>query len=217
MKKINLPTKITISRIFLSLTIIILLIIFYLLDEFKIIQISNYTFQIKENVQLNYLLIILFILFIIASLTDFLDGYLARKYKLVTDLGKFLDPLADKMLINSLMIFLAINFKSMQDFAKFPWFCVIFMIFRDLTVDGLRFMAASKNKVLAANIYGKAKTVIQMFTISLILLNGFPFSFFDRNFINYFHITDIFAYITTFISLLSGFIYLKNNKDIFNQ
>ena len=213
--KINLPTKITISRIVLSALLIVFMIVTYLLDEFGV-------FNVKEigNIYLNGSLngpsinifnIIIFVVFIVASLTDFLDGYLARKNHEVTDLGKFLDPIADKMLINSTMVFLALNYVSLSGDVKFPFFLVIIMITRDLIVDGFRLIAARKNKVIAANIFGKLKTVTQMIALSLVLLNGFPFSFFDYNWPTYIHIVDWFSYIATFFSVLSGVIYLKQN------
>ena len=144
-----------------------------------------------------------------------LDGYIARKYNLVTDLGKFLDPIADKMLINAMMIFLAINFPSLGEAVKFPFFLVILMEVRDLIVDGLRFMGAQKNVVIAANIFGKLKTVLQMLAISVVFLNGFPFSFFDSTWMNYLHISDFICYLATFVSLLSGVIYVWQNKKVF--
>src|SRR5574344_911436 len=209
MKKINLPTKITISRIVISTLLILAMIVVYLLDEFKVIMVSSYDLSFN-GIKMNLLMII----FLVASLTDFLDGYLARKNNEVTDLGKFLDPLADKMLINSIMIFLCFNFISISDELKFPWFCVVLMTIRDLIVDGLRFMAASKNVTIAANMWGKAKTVLQMVAVSLVMLNGFPFSFFDVSWIKYVHITDFFCYLATLTSIIGGVIYLYDNRKV---
>lgn len=216
MKKINLPTKITISRIIISGLLIVAIIVCYLLDQFNVINVASYNFNLG-SATLNLLMVIFWFVFLIASVTDFLDGYLARKNNQVTDLGKFLDPIADKMLINSIMVFLSLNFLSTQDALKFPWFCVVLMIIRDLVVDGLRFMAATKSVVLAANYWGKAKTVLQMVAISLIFLNGFPFSYFDSNWPTYLHISDIICYLTTLTSLIGGVIYLKDNKKIFYE
>jgi len=216
MKKINTPTKITIARIILSILLIIALVVVYLLDEFKIFLVSDFDINLY-GVKINWLMIIFMVVFLIASLTDFLDGYLARKNHQVTDLGKFLDPLADKMLINSMMVFLCFNFVSINSELKFPWFCVVLMIVRDLVVDGLRFMCASKNIVIAANYWGKAKTVLEMVSITLVMLNGFPFSYFDSNWLPYLHITDIICYLTTITSLIGGFIYLKDNKKVFEK
>ncbi len=213
MKKINLPTKITISRIVISTLLILAMIVVYLLDEFKVIMVSSYDLSFS-GIKMNLLMIIFWGIFLIASLTDFLDGYLARKNNEVTDLGKFLDPLADKMLINSIMIFLCFNFISISDELKFPWFCVVLMTIRDLIVDGLRFMAASKNVTIAANMWGKAKTVLQMVAITLVMLNGFPFSFFDANWMEYLHITDFFCYLATLTSIIGGVIYLYDNRKV---
>ena len=219
MKKINLPTKITISRIFLATFLIIGLIVLYLLDQFGVISIAlagniNLSNQIIGGPTINWIMIIIFVVFALASLTDFVDGYLARKYNQVTDLGKFLDPIADKMLVNSMMVFLALNFVSLGANVKFLFFCVIIMIIRDLVVDGLRFMAAQKQIVIAANMFGKAKTVTQMIAILVVLLNGFPFSFFDYNWPTYLHISDWLCYIATFFSVLSGVIYVKQNIKV---
>lgn len=210
-QKINLPTKITISRIVLAFCLILSIFIMYLVDEFHPF-ISNANLYIgSSGAYVNYIMVIIFAVFVIASLTDFLDGYLARKNNQVTDLGKFLDPIADKMLVNSMLVFLSINFVSLNDHLRFPFFCVILMIIRDLVVDGLRFMAATKKVVISANIYGKFKTVFQMIALSIVLLNGSPFNLFDSNWIRYLHISDIFCYIATLISLISGVIYLTEN------
>ena len=218
MKKINLPTKITICRIVMALFLIIALIILYLLDQFGVISIAmsgniNLTSSL-DGPTINWIMIIIFAVFALASLTDSLDGYLARKNNEVTDLGKFLDPIADKMLVNSMMIFLALNFTSLGLDAKFPFFCVIIMVVRDLVVDGLRFMAAQKRVVIAANVFGKVKTITQMFAILIVLLNGFPFLYFDYNWPMYLHISDWLCYIATFFSVLSGIIYVKQNIHV---
>lgn len=213
MKKINLPTKITLARIFIAALLILAIIVIYLLDEFKVFsvaEIGNISLN-SSGASINRIMIILMLIFFFASMTDFLDGYLARKNNQVTDLGKFLDPIADKMLINSMMLFLALNFVSLGNNLKFPFFLVIVMIVRDLVVDGLRFMVAKKNVVVAANIFGKLKTITQMIAIIIVFLNGFPFSYFDYNWPNYLHIGDWLCYIATFFSVLSGIIYVKQN------
>lgn len=213
MKKINLPTKITIARIVMATLLILAMIVFYLIDQFNtgFVRQANIYLTGDNSVYINGYMLGFFGLFILASFSDFLDGYLARKNNEVTDLGKFLDPLADKMLINALMIFLAINFMSLGDSVKFPFFCVIIMTIRDLIVDGMRLMAAKKQIVVAANIFGKIKTVTQMLAIAVVLLNGFPFAFFDNSWPAYLHVSDLLCYIATFFSVLSGVIYLKQN------
>ena len=213
MKKINLPTKITLARIALATLLIIGIIVLYFLDQFNVFSIAevgNVAFN-DSGAYINWIMIILMLVFLIASMTDFLDGYLARKNNEVTDLGKFLDPIADKMLINSMMVFLALNFVSLASHQRFAFFLVIIMIIRDLVVDGLRFMVAKKNVVVAANIFGKLKTVTQMVAIIVVFLNGFPFSYFDYNWPAYIHVSDWLCYIATFFSVLSGIIYVKQN------
>ena len=218
MNKINLPTKITISRIVLAFALIVGIIIIFLLDEFSVInvaQIGNIALSSKiGGPTINWIMILIFLIFAFASFTDFVDGYLARKNNQVTDLGKFLDPIADKMLVNSMMVFLALNFSTLSNNVKFSFFCVIIMIVRDLVVDGIRFMAAQKQIVIAANMFGKVKTVTQMIAILVVLLNGFPFSFFDYNWPTYLHISDWLCYIATFFSVLSGVIYVKQNIHV---
>lgn len=218
MNKINLPTKITISRIVLAFALIVGIIIIFLLDEFSVFnvaQIGNIALSNKiGGPTINWIMILIFLIFAFASFTDFVDGYLARKNNQVTDLGKFLDPIADKMLVNSMMVFLALNFSTLSNNVKFPFFCVIIMIVRDLVVDGIRFMAAQKQIVIAANMFGKVKTVTQMIAILVVLLNGFPFSFFDYNWPRYLHISDWLCYIATFFSVLSGVIYVKQNIHV---
>ncbi len=213
--KINLPTKITISRIVLAVLLLLAIFIIYYLDYFKVFEVSSLNIDmIGGKVSINLINIIILVVFLIASLTDFVDGYLARKNNMVTDLGKFLDPLADKMLINGIMVFLALNFTSLSDHLTFPFFLVILMIIRDLIVDSLRFVAASKGRVIAANIFGKAKTVSEMVAITVVLLNGLPFSFFDNSWPQLLHISDFICYISCFLSLLSGVIYLKDNYKV---
>ena len=205
----NLANKITLSRVVLS--IVIMIILLFPFEQFGL-ELPSYLVNGNVLVELKY--IIAGVLFIIASLTDFVDGCLARKLNQVTDLGKFLDPIADKMLVNSMMIFLSLNFITLADNVKLPFFCVIIMIVRDLVVDGLRFMAAQKNVVIAANIYGKLKTATQMIAICIVFLNGFPFNYFDYNWPTYLHISDWLCYIATFFSVLSGAIYVKQNINV---
>lgn len=226
--KLNLPTKITIARIFLAVSLIITVFVLYFLDLYQVINIAsigNIEVIKGSKIQVNYIMLILLAVFAFASFTDFLDGYLARKYNLITDLGKFLDPLADKMLVNSMLIFLAVGFPSLMAENSltqtinltFPFFLVIIMIIRDLIVDSLRFIAAQKGRVIAANIFGKGKTVLEMVTIIFILMNGIPFSLFDINFMPFLHITDFLCYLTTILSVVSGGIYLKENFNVFKE
>lgn len=208
----NLPTKITFSRIIIIILMIIGLSVLGLLT-------SNGTLVVPTlgNTNINLVYFIVFIIFVVASFTDFLDGYLARKNNQVTALGKFLDPVADKLLINSMIIFLCVpNAISVGQINISVW-CAIIFVARDIVVDALRFIAAQRNIVIAANIFGKMKTVFQMVAISFVLLNGWPFSYFDANWMVGLHITDFIVYIATAISLLSGVIYVIQNRKVFLQ
>ena len=143
--------------------------------------------------------------FSLTALTDMLDGKIARKYHLITNFGKFMDPLADKFLVNSSLILLAVYKSNLL-----PAIIVILMIGRDLAVDGMRFIASSKGEVIAANIYGKLKTVVQMVVIPVIFLNGFPFNYLLKEYT--FILTIVFASIALFFSLLSGIIYIYRGR-----
>ena len=208
----NLPTKITITRIAAIASMIIALFVM-----------SFFHFGTPKlgNSNINLVFLILCVFFLLASFTDFLDGYLARKNNQVTDLGKFLDPVADKLLVNSMVIFLiAPTFfapYASEQILTFNVWCAIILIGRDIVVDALRFIAAQKKIVIAANIFGKAKTVLQMVAITFVLLNGFPFNYFDAGWPAGLHITDFIVYIATAVSLLSGIIYVVQNRQVFKD
>ena len=209
----NLPTKITFSRIIAIILLIIALFGLSLVENFQTIELGN--------TGINLVFLIIFVFFLLASFTDYLDGHIARKYNMVTSLGKFLDPVADKLLINSLVIFLiapsifAPYIPNVESVMSFNMWCAIILVARDIVVDALRFIAAQRKVVIAANIFGKMKTVFEMIAVSLVLLNGFPFNYFDKNFPKGLHITDIFVYIATLMSLISGIIYLVQNRKVF--
>ena len=208
----NLPTKITVSRIIAIVVMIIALFVLY------VIKAVNPEFQtiVLGNSGINLVFLIIFVFFIIASYTDHLDGHLARKNNQVTTLGKFLDPVADKLLINSIVIFLAAPavfasyIPGADRVANFSVWCAIILVARDIVVDALRFIAAQKGVVIAANIFGKMKTVLEMVAISFVLLNGWPFYYFDANWPV--RICDIFVYLATAVSVISGVIYVYQNR-----
>lgn len=213
----NLPTKITFSRIIIVILLFVSLFVLTCIPE-----ISNYNFTVfgPENAPVTIISLVVAIIFIVGSATDWLDGFLARRNNQVTTLGKFLDPIADKMLVNSTLIFLcaipALPIFKGQDILTLNVFVVIVFIVRDLIVDAVRFMAATNGaKVISASIFGKLKTIFQMIAIPVYLLNGFPFSYFDRGWPEGLRIADILIYIALFFSVLSGIIYLVKNKDAF--
>ncbi len=214
----NLPTKITFTRIIMIVLMIIGLFVLNIINAFNGWQ----TFELG-NTGINLVFLILFAFFVIASYTDHLDGYLARKNNQVTDLGKFLDPVADKLLVNSLVIFLAAPavfaryVPNGDSVISFNVWCVIILVARDIVVDALRFIAASKGTVIAANIFGKLKTVLEMVAIGAVLLNGFPFRYFDANWPAGLHIADFLVYLATAASFISGVIYVIQNKHVFKE
>ncbi len=210
----NLPNKITLSRIVLVVCMIITLL------ALNIVAIVSPNTLIPSDLMLgetniNLIFMIVCIVFIFTAATDWLDGFLARKLNMISDLGKFLDPIADKLLVNSMIVFLCVPVSYTSNQMLFPVFCAIILIGRDILVDTIRMMAAKKNIVIAANIFGKLKTVFQMIVIPLVLLNGWPFSLFDASWPTYFSITHILIYCTTLISLLSAVIYIYQNRKVF--
>ena len=196
----NLPNKITTFRMACVFIIVFLLL-------FPWTKCGVIMPEIFNGVTLDYF--ISFFIFIIASFSDFLDGHIARKYNLVTTYGKFMDPIADKLLVDSLLIILACS--NME--TKIPLIVVVVMIARDLVVDAVKLIASSKNKIVAANIWGKLKTVAQMVALSFVLLNDFPFSYFDGTV----NISVILCYIAGLFSLLSMVIYIIQNKEVFKD
>ena len=207
----NLPTKITFSRIIAIVIMVIALFVLWIIGR------VNPEFVIPNigNSGINWLYFGLFIFFVIASFTDYLDGHLARKNNQVTDLGKFLDPVADKLLINSMVIFLIVPASYAPGQMDFSIWCAIILVARDIVVDALRFIAAQKNVVIAANIFGKLKTVLEMIAVSLVLLNGWPFIYFDASWPV--RIADIFVYLATLASLVSCVIYVVQNAKVFKE
>lgn len=141
-------------------------------------------------------------LFIAASLTDFLDGYIARKYKLITDFGKFADPLADKLLVcSALIVLLSLN--------KINVYIVLIIIARDFIISGFRLVAAGKGIVIAADWFGKVKTALQMVMICFIICDFKVFSIVTL-------ILEIAVVLLTIISLIDCLVknraVLKDNK-----
>lgn len=184
----NTPNKISIGRLVL-IPIIVLLKIF----PYAQFGIAIPSAQIGY-VSLSYLNIGVLILFAIGSISDFIDGYLARKYNLVTTFGKFIDPIADKALTTTMFILFAVD-------GIIPSLVVLIMVWRDTIVDGIRMLAAEKGVVLAAGPLGKAKTAIQMITIILILLNNLPFELIGIP------MADILLWLSVFLSVASGIKY----------
>ena len=174
----NLPNKLTVARV-----ILIPFFVFFLLNE-------------SMNPYFKWVALAIFI---VASLTDLLDGKIARKYNLVTDFGKFMDPLADKLLVCSAMI-------GLIELGRIEAWIVIVIIAREFIISGFRLIAADNGRVIAASYWGKFKTTFQMFMVILMIANigmtPFPL------------ITQIIKWIALVLTIVSLVDYLIKNKDV---
>ncbi len=164
----------------------------------------------------NLIYILAAILFLIASFSDFLDGYIARKYHLITDFGKFMDPVADKVLIDASLLFLMVApaWAGPSQMTIAPVLVILF-IARDLIVDAMRLVASNKKIVVAANIFGKLKTVAQMIAVTFVFLNDWPFSF--LNLPVGLRVSDFLVYVAVALSVCSGVIYVYQNRKVFSD
>lgn len=190
----NLPTKLTVSRIILSVVIMILLMF-----PFDAIGISFPVIRAGVDFDVKY--IVAGIIFIIASITDFLDGYLARKNNQVTDTGKMLDSIADKVLTNPILIIFA------AEGLISPVVPVVFVV-RDIVVNAIKMEAASKGKVVAAIKSGKIKTASLMVGMVLLFFGNVPFVYINIR------VDLLFVYFATIMSLISMVQYYNLNKKI---
>lgn len=200
--KLNLPNKITIFRMILFVPLLAIGISFFYLNLNNPKQ-NNFSYQNLNNSNSALILLICFgIIFIIAMLSDFLDGYLARKNNQVSEFGKLFDPLADKMITGVALVFLfLIKFSFMYVF-------IIFFI-RDLVVDGFRNVAAKNNLKVAASIWGKIKTIIQSFAIPFLIFIC-PALVQQVDFENFqVYILNIPLFIAAIFSLVSGYLYIR--------
>lgn len=191
----NIANKLTILRIILTVILITLLLFpFYMVNiDFPKYIIGTITVDLKYFIAA--------IIFAVASITDFLDGHIARKYNMVTDFGKMVDAIADKMLVNSSLIIL-----SSQGFVS-PIITVI-IIFRDTVVDTIKMIAGSKGKVVAAIKTGKVKTTFLMLGVILTMCYNLPFELFNLN------VAGFLLILATIFSVISGVQYYVMNKDI---
>ncbi len=189
----NLPNRLTILRIVLTFVFMFLLFSPGLMGK-----------------------VLALVAFIIACMTDFYDGYVARKYNLITDLGKLLDPIADKILVMA-------AFLAFVEMRLIPAWMVVVIIFRELTITGIRIIGVSKGKVLAASMAGKHKTVSQMATIFFILgaiiikeAGSAGLSFWNTAYEPFLDLSIyILMLITVALTLISGISYFIKNKQIF--
>ena len=180
----NLPNYLTLSRVIM---IPVFLVLFYLSVRFEIIE-------------LRYLS---GIIFTIASITDYFDGMLARKYNLVSNFGKLMDPLADKLLVVSVVM--ALNYFTNE----INFLCVILIVIRELIISAIRLVALEENIVIAASKLGKYKTASQMISLVLILFNIHKISN-----VTYYFTYGLF-YISMFFLVISLIDYIIKSKDCF--
>ena len=195
----NLPNKITIGRIVLSILLLVLLIFPFDLCGFK-----WETYQVFGSITISLQYIVSGIIFLIAAITDFIDGNLARKKGLVTDFGKVMDAIADKVLVNGVLIVLACNgFIN----ASVP----VIIITRDIFVDSIKMVAGSKGKAVGASILGKLKTICMMSGLTLVFFYNIPFELININ------VAEGLLYLATILSIISGVQYYLVNKEFFQE
>lgn len=189
----NLPNKITVSRILLIPLFMILMLVPF---EWGTIRLLGVDLPVTHLAGA--------LLFIIASATDWVDGHLARKYNLVTNMGKFLDPLADKLLVSAALIILVdLNMAS-------SWI-VIIIISREFAITGLRLLLAGEGEVVAANMLGKIKTWTQIVAISALLLHNILFEMIS------FPFADLALWVAMFFTIWSGWDYFAKNMHVFKN
>ena len=179
----NLPNKITMARIIMIPFFIIALLV---------------NFPVHEPIAV--------VIFIVASASDAVDGHLARSRNLITDFGKFMDPLADKLLTCSAFICLV-------ELQMIPSWVVIIIIAREFAITGLRTLAASDGIVIAASKWGKAKTISQMIAIIALLLVNWPVMAFPALLL----FGNIMVYVALALTLISGIDYFRLNKGVFRS
>lgn len=203
----NLPNNLTKLRIVLSIIIIVIM-----LFPFDMVNINFPKYLIDGNIILDVKLLVVAVLFVIASITDYFDGKIARKYNLVTTFGKFLDPLADKLLVNTALILLV-------GMLKLPSWVAVIIIAREFIITGVRLLAVEDGKVIAANVWGKVKTVTQMIAIILMLIDTYSFAYFISNKLSGFELglnilSTVMMSIATIATIFSLIVYLKDSKDV---
>jgi CDP-diacylglycerol---glycerol-3-phosphate 3-phosphatidyltransferase len=189
----NLPNKITVSRILLIPIFLIIMLVPFKWGSVHFIGTYLPVTHLAGG-----------LIFILASTTDWIDGHIARKYNLVTNMGKFLDPLADKLLVSAALIVLV-------ELGFAPSWIVIIIISREFAVTGLRLLLAGEGEVVAANMLGKVKTWAQIVAISALLLHNIIFEAIPVPF-------DQFAlWVAMIFTIWSGWDYFSKNTHVFKN
>ena len=191
----NKSNKITISRIVMSVIILILLLV-----PFEQFNIEFPVWTVGKRVLLDSKYVIAGVLFIIASLTDFLDGYIARKYNMVTDFGKMIDAISDKLLTNTVLVVLACNQLISPVIA-------VVIIARDIVVDSIKMLIGNKGKAVAAIPIAKVKTATLMVGLTLTFFSNLPFELIPIR------VSDYLLIIAAVLSVVSGAKYYIMAKE----
>ena len=192
----NLPNRISLMRIFLAIIIIGILIF-----PFDATGIITYKIFVNESIVIDIRYIIVGVLFIIASLTDLLDGRIARKYNMVTDLGKMLDSIADKILVNSILIILATG-------GFIHSIIPVIIVSTDTIIELIKMISAGKGKVSIPTKLVKVKNIFMIIGVSLTLFYNLPFELINIR------IAEIFLIITCILSIISAEEHYKLNKNL---
>ncbi|MBR4351432.1 MAG: CDP-diacylglycerol--glycerol-3-phosphate 3-phosphatidyltransferase [Bacilli bacterium] len=195
----KLPNTLTVIRLILAVIVIVLILFPYDMIGFNFPK-----YLINGLAVLDVKLAICAVLFVVASITDFLDGHIARKYNYVSNFGKLMDPIADKMLTNSLLIILAGE-------GFIPTIIPVIIISRDIVVDGVRMLLTEKGEVLPAGKLGKFKTAFLMIGITLKLVGNLPFSLWNLP------IADFLIIAATLLSVISGIQYFNGAKKFITK
>ena len=200
-KGMNLPNKITCVRLVIS--VIVLFILCFPWDAVGISEAERTVGPLfgVQNIDLKY--IIAGVLFVIGATTDFLDGYLARKYNIVTDFGKVMDAIADKVLVNGVLIVLAYD-------GMLPLVVPVIIITRDIVVDSIKMASGSKGKVVAASWPGKIKTICMLIGVSLTFFYNMPFAFIGEGLA----VDSLFIFVAVIMSIYSACQYYWVNKEL---
>ena len=193
----NLPNKITVARIFVAVLVLLML-----LFPWTEVGINFPQYTIDGNIIVDLKILIAGVLFVIGSFSDFLDGHIARSRNIVTDFGKVMDSIADKILVNPILIILACS-------GFIPVIIPVIIISRDICVDAIKMQASGKGKVQAAIKSGKYKTACMMLGITLVFFYNMPFEFFNIR-------IDLgLLFIACILSVISGIQYYSINKKYF--
>lgn len=199
----NLPNKITMVRIVLSIFLLV-----FLIFPWDLCNIEFPTY-LEGHLEISLQYIIAGIVFLIASLTDTLDGYLARSRHMVTDFGKVMDAIADKVLVNGILIVLACN-------DMINVLIPVVIITRDIAVDSIKMAAGQNGHAVGASVLGKIKTICMMTGLTLVFFNNLPFEFIVIQG-HPLAIDQAMLYIATVLSVISGIQYYIVNKDAFKD